>query len=353
MLDGKRAARAVGFWCCLAVVGCGGLAGSAFTGRGALDSSPALRPIPRAAPDLRIPAEVLAASFQQSGEVPVVPLPPIPMGGDSRPPAPPKPAPPPNPTPPLEKPPPAADTAATPANGNAVRRLHQQAAARTATMDSYIVRLTRREQVNGKDNPEEVLLFKFRKQPWSVYFKWLGTEGQGREVLYVQGQHENKIHTLLAAGDVPLMAGGKRMSFAVDSPLVQSASRHPITEAGLAASVERLGVRLDALDRGDKKRGTLTYLGPQNRPDFPRPLEMVEHAIPAGAEKALPRGGNRLYGFDPDSQLPVLVITRDDRGAEVEYYRYDRLQFPVLLDADDFDPDKLWKKSERPARNSP
>jgi len=41
-------------------------------------------------------------------------------------------------------------------------------------MDSYIARLTRREQVNGKKQPEEIILFKFRQQPWSVYFKWLG-----------------------------------------------------------------------------------------------------------------------------------------------------------------------------------
>jgi hypothetical protein len=216
-------------------------------------------------------------------------------------------------------------------------------------MDSYIARLTRREMVKDKMQPEEVLLFKFRKAPWSVYFKWLGKEGQGREVLYVKDRYENKIHTLLAAGDVPFVPAGKRMAVALDNVFVRSASRHPITQAGIGASVERLGGLLRALEHGDRTGGTLTGLGAVARPEFPRPLQMVEHLIPAGAEPALPRGGRRLYGFDPESALPVLVQTHDDRGQEVEYYLYDRLQYPVKLDNDDFDPDKLWARPPAPA----
>jgi hypothetical protein len=214
-------------------------------------------------------------------------------------------------------------------------------------MDSYIVRLTRREQVKGKTGPEEIILFKFRKQPWSLHFKWLSTAGQGREVIYVKGQYENKIHTLLAAGDAPLMPAGKRISLAVDSPFVRSASRHPITEAGLGACIDHLTSLLDAQDRGDRRRGVLTVTEPQNRVEFPRPVEALEQVIPAGAEPELPRGGRRLFFFDPATNLPLLVTTRNDHGQEVEYYRYDRLISPVQLDADDFNPDKVW--APRPA----
>jgi hypothetical protein len=196
--------------------------------------------------------------------------------------------------------------------------------------------------VNGKNNPEEVILFKFRKQPWSLHFKWLGSVSQGREVLYVKGHYEDKIHTRLAAGDSVFMPAGKVISLAVDSPLVRSASRHPITEAGIGASLDRLTALLDAQDRGDRRRGTLQAAGPQSRPEYPQPVETIEHVIPPGAEPELPRGGRRLYCFDPDWHLPLLVATRNDRGQEVEYYRYDRLQAPVHLDADDFNPDKLW-----------
>src|SRR6266852_5409842 len=127
--------------------------------------------------------------------------------------------------------------------------LYREAAERYAKVDSYIVRLTRREQINGKDKPEEILLFKFRKEPWSVYFKWLGTESKGREVIYVRGHYENKIHTLLAACDIPLMPAGKRFAVTPDSPFVHSSTRHSIQEAGIGVLVENFGKALAETDR--------------------------------------------------------------------------------------------------------
>jgi hypothetical protein len=244
--------------------------------------------------------------------------------------------------------PPTTSPGATPT----ARQLVQQAAERYAGIDSYIARLTRREVVGSKNQPEEVLLFKFRKEPWSVYFKWLGKTGEGREVVYVKNQYENKLHTLLAAGDHPLMGAGKRMALPIDSIFVRNASRHPITEAGLGASIERLGRLLDSIEHGDKRGGTLTVLGAQSRPEFSKPAWVLEHVLPPGQDPSLPRGGRRLYGFDPDSKLPLLVTAVDDRGQEVEYYSYDRLQYPVKLDNDDFNPDKLWAKPAAPARGS-
>jgi hypothetical protein len=209
-------------------------------------------------------------------------------------------------------------------------------------MDSYIARLTRREQVRGRDKPEEVMLFRFRKEPWSVYFKWLSGEGQGREVVYVKGRYEGKLHTLLAAGDMPLMPAGKRIALAPDSMLVRSASRHPVTEAGIGACIARLGALLAAVDRGDRRHGTLRELGPQNRPEFACPVCALEQVIPPGVEEELPQGGRRVCYFDAETHLPTLLVTQDARGHEVEYYRYDRIQFPVRLNDDDFNPDRLW-----------
>jgi hypothetical protein len=291
------------------------------------------------APYLRIPGD--SAVRPTGGDVPLVPVPPVPVGNGTVPPV----------TRPAEQsavvpaaftPAPSPPPAAAP-GGSTVRQLIQQAAASYSRIDSYIARLTRREVVNNK-NDEEVMLFKFRKEPWSVYFKWLGETGKGREVVFVKGQHGSLIHTLLAAGDHPLKPAGSRIALAPDSFFVKMASRHPVTEAGIGASVDRLVALLAAIERGDTRRGTLTDLGTQSRPDFTGPLALVEHTFPAGVDTSLPRGGKRLYGFDPESHLPVLVTARDEKGTEVEYYRYDRLQYPVKLDNDDFDPDKLWSK---------
>jgi hypothetical protein len=242
-------------------------------------------------------------------------------------------------------------TAATPADARGqLWQLYKLAAAQYDGMDGYTARLRRREQVNGKDNPEEVLLFRFRKQPFSVYMKWTGPVATGREVLYVQGYYENKIHTRLAKSDAFVMGflmGGRPISLAPDDPKVRNSSRHGIHEAGLGTLVYHFGRLLEAADKGDQSLGTLAYLGPQTRPEFNQPLEGVEQTIPAGAEPQLPGGGRRVVLFDSASHLPVLVSTRDDRGHEVEYYCYEDLQYPLHFGDDDFNPDRLWGSSRR------
>ncbi len=122
-----------------------------------------------------------------------------------------------------------------------MRELYQKAAQKHAGMDSYTLRLRRREVVGNQSRPEEVLLFKFRKEPWSVYFKWLGNEGKGREVVYVKGRYDNALHTLTAAGDIPLLPAGRHIKVAPEGVLVKSKSRYPITEAGLGGLIERFG----------------------------------------------------------------------------------------------------------------
>jgi hypothetical protein len=221
-----------------------------------------------------------------------------------------------------------------------LQRLYQQAAARYASIDSYIARLRRREQVNGRDKPEELLLFKFRKEPWSVYFKWLGKEGAGREVVYVRGRYGNSIHTLLAAGDMPFSPAGKHIALAPDNMFVRSASRHTISEAGIGNMVERFGRLVAAGEKDNFAR--LKYLGTASRPEYDHPLEGVEQIVSPGQDPHLPQGGRRYWYFDPMNQLPVFLITVDHTGHEVEYYCYDRLQYPAKLDDADFDPGRLW-----------
>ncbi|HTU23658.1 MAG TPA: DUF1571 domain-containing protein [Gemmataceae bacterium] len=310
-------------------------------------------------PDLRIPDNAVA---QAGSDIPLVPVPPPPFprsdktGGTPVPPAkttggtpvPPAQASPEKktgetPVPPAQVPPAAQQpdgTTQTPPH--TARQLLEQAAARCATLDSYIVRLTRRENRKGTLGPEEIIAFSFRKKPFSIHFKWLGKTAEGREVVYVKDRFGNKIHTKVAQGDSLLLPAGARLSLSPDNPLVRSASRHPITDAGVCHCVQALTALLDAQERGDRRKGTLTAIAPQRRPEYPQPVETLEYLIAPGVEPELPRGGRRLIYFDPENHLPMLVVTYDDKSNEVEYYRYDRLIAPANLDDDDFNPDKLW-----------
>src|SRR5262249_40296995 len=85
---------------------------------------------------------------------------------------------------------------------SALRRLANSAAERKKSLNAYYVRIRRRENVNGKDQPEEIILFKYRRAPMSIHCKWLGKEGLGREIIYVKGSFGDKIHILSGEGDL-------------------------------------------------------------------------------------------------------------------------------------------------------
>ena len=193
------------------------------------------------------------------------------------------------------------------------RELYQAAQDRYARMGSYIARMRRREQVDGKLKPEEIITFKFRKAPWSVHLKWVGVEGKGREVVFVKGQYDGKLHTLLAAGDSFLFSAGKRMAFLPNNPLVLSASRHPITEAGIGASIDHLGDTLAAVERGDKSLGGLTLVrSVKRRSSISRfPAWCIVSRL--ASIPACRRAATRTYFFDPELAMPTLLVTVDAR----------------------------------------
>jgi hypothetical protein len=233
------------------------------------------------------------------------------------------------------------DTSGSPAESDPIRRLQRDAATTYAKLPCYISRLRRREVVMGRAKPEEVLIFKFRERPYSVHFKWLGEEGKGREVIFVRGQFESKLHILTAANDIPFTPAGRRLALAPDSMMVRAASKYPITEAGIGNMIARFGRLLDAVQAGGSGV-SVKYLGPVQRPEYATPLEGVECTFPAGREPEIPDGGRRLVFFDSATHFPVVSLTYDQTGHEVDFYCFDRFQLDVKLDDDDFNPDKLW-----------
>src|SRR5439155_5444565 len=121
----------------------------------------------------------------------------------------------------------------------------------------------------------------------------------------VAGQGDDRLHILTAAGNIPFAPAGRRLDLPIDSALVKSASKYPITEAGVCRMVARF-----ARDVGDASRGTpglaLKYLGPTQRPEFVNPLELIEIQLPPGRDPEALQGGRRLVGFDPLTKWPVL-----------------------------------------------
>src|SRR5262249_50665986 len=173
-----------------------------------------------------------------------------------------------------------------------MKQIHQRAASNYARMDAFEARLTRRETIAGRPNPEEVIRFQFRVQPYSVHLKWIGGDRDaiGREVIYVQRNAASKMHILPSKADsFPLPP--IRMSFAPDDPMVRSKTRHDIRDAGLGEAIKHLGKLLAAIDKTPAQRSRLKYVGPIKRNEYPSQLLAIEEVIAPRAEALLPQGG--------------------------------------------------------------
>lgn len=230
------------------------------------------------------------------------------------------------------------------ASDNPLRGLYQRAADQQSKMESYIFRLRRREVVSGKKMPEELIRAQVRRDPFSVHLKWLGAEGKGRETIYVKGKYKNEMQVLMAANDLfPLSPAGMKWKLPPDDPLARARSRYPITSTGFESIIDRFGKIVTAVEKGDTNEGSLKYLGKMKRPEFEAEVEAAHQVLPAKCDPNLPKGGQRWFYFDATHGWPVLVIANDPDG-EVEYYCHDHIQWPVRLDDDDFNPERLWRK---------
>jgi hypothetical protein len=237
----------------------------------------------------------------------------------------------------------------TESNLDAVRRLARLGAEKFHTMDGFECRLTRRETVGNKPMPQEELQYKFRREPYSLHIKWVGLEGQGRELVYVAGKYEGKVHILTGKAEGLVVPSGMRVTRQPTDKEVRGKSRHDIREGGMNMAVEWFGKVAALMEKDPGQARRMKYLGVvKGRPERPSGLEGVEETVPPGWEPLLPKGGKRTTYFDPDPAspsfgLPILVVAFNEAGREVEYYFFDQLRPFKATDAD-FDPDRLWRK---------
>jgi hypothetical protein len=141
-----------------------------------------------------------------------------------------------------------------------------------------------------------------------------------------------------------LAAHNRRAVALPDTPHGLGKEHSSVHETGIGAMIDRFGRLVEAVDRGDEHIGTIRFMGTLNRPEFEATVEGVTHVIPPGIEEALPNGGQRLWCFDTTLRFPVLIVTLDNQGQEVEYYCFDRFLFTGPIADDEFNPANLGKR---------
>lgn len=233
----------------------------------------------------------------------------------------------------------------------AVRKLVDAFAKRYAAVPDFQARLTKREVVGGKALPQDEILYQYRKEPASVYMKVLSDAGHGREVLFVKGKFDNKMHVVTGKGDNALVGAGFKTALDPDSKQATAKSRYRVYEAGFGRTLAGLTRTVEAMEK-NQPGAAAKVLGAVERPEYPYPLECVAVTVRAGDEPQLPKGGTRKIFFDPKPEspgfmLPVLVVTTDADGREVEYYCFDQMKVPSGLTDADWTPDRLGGKKGR------
>ena len=213
--------------------------------------------------------------------------------------------------------------AGSPDSNQMLQSLLARAEAAYSRVDNYVSILIRQERVGGKLAPRERIRLSFRKNPWSIHLVWLSKPKAGRQLIFVQGHYDNKIH-----GREPTFFGSIPLKMDPHGDLARRNSRHPITEAGIGSLIKRFRRDVARLKRG----GTIRYVGLETHGSSSRPMHHVQ-SVSANQWR------RDLY-FDTQSSLPILLEVRDSKGERLEFYRFGNLNMnvPELNNPDAFNP---------------
>jgi hypothetical protein len=219
-----------------------------------------------------------------------------------------------------------------PSDGEA-RALIAKGRDRLRRLSSYQVRLVRQERVGAALQPEEEVLLSLRREPRAVRIEWPAGPHKGREVLY-SATDPGVMHVNMADSAIPLPP----LRLALDSPRVVSSSRHPITEAGLDAILEKLEGSLDQAQKGGPGADAMSTAGPAVPEGLDRPCLKVRRVAPDGE--------TWVVDLDAETGLPALVQANAANGDLLERYHFRDLKAdpPELANAAAFDPEGRWGK---------
>jgi hypothetical protein len=213
-----------------------------------------------------------------------------------------------------------------------LRSLVQAGRESLAKIATYQVAMTRQERVGESLLPAEDVLLSIRREPKSIRLEWPEGAHKGREVLYSAAAGDGMMHINMADSVLPL----PKMTLPPDSPMVMKNSRHPITEAGLDAIVDRLDESLKPHETGGANGETLTYDGLVTPPESGRPCHKIT--------RTTAKGETWVIHLDAASCIPNFVQEVAANGELLERYSFRDLTIdpPSLADASAFDPEKRW-----------
>lgn len=207
----------------------------------------------------------------------------------------------------------------------------------------YTCTFTKQERVDGQDLSDvQTMQLKLRHQPFSVYMKWEEGGDKGREVLYVDGQYDNKMLVKLGGFKGRLLP---HLKLDPTGSLAMGETRHPVIEMGLLQLTElTLSYRRRDMSNLDKLKWKMIegetfadrpcicfqidYLSQAYEPVYKRSVVWfdLEYSIPVCVKN---------YGWIEETE--GLDGEEYEQAALIEMYGYSGLNFGSKLADADFD----------------
>jgi len=197
------------------------------------------------------------------------------------------------------------------------------------TIIDFTATFYKQERIKGKLRKEEAAQMKWRKDPFSVYMKFIKGD-KGKEALYVEGVHGNEIraHTggLLSFVKIWTKPTSKR---------AMKNNLRPITRAGMANMLHSaLPVYELAEKNGDLK---IEYLGEM---DFAgRRVYGIKRILP---KKDIYPGKELVLYIDCEQLVPIGAYSYHWDGQVMSKYRYQDFKINADLTDKDFD----WRNKD-------
>lgn len=219
--------------------------------------------------------------------------------------------------------------------------LLEQGCERLSHIPNYTATFFKQERVDGTLLDEQVMEMKLRHAPFSVYMKWHAGE-VGRELLYVEGEHDGKMI---------VHPGGLRgrllpsVKLEPTNSLVMRESRHPVTMVGLRNLAHEIITRRKLeIEQGQDIRCQLidnqmvnerpcycfviTYMNQKQSDIYRKSIQYIDKQL------SLPVCVKN-YTW-PDSEEPIAPEKLDEETL-IEHYVYTDIQFNREMTAVDFD----------------
>ncbi len=193
---------------------------------------------------------------------------------------------------------------------------------------SYTAIFHKQQRVAGKLEPEETILLKCRKTPFSLYMKWIRRPYEGSELLYVKGWNEDRVKA---------HRGGLLRFITRDldpsHPGLMADNLRPVTSTGIGFLLETVATNI----RKASKRGELTFSARGEELVYGRKTQVLEMIFPK-ARAGDYDGYRHVINQDVESKILVRIRVYDRDDQLVENYGYENLYLNAPLGDAAFDP---------------